>query len=491
MSPAVGLGRTLLALAFGIGCGRLSPGDLPPADDSAEALHRLLQQLPAPEEERARQRDIWLRHFYQRRDGQPAWTGADGVHARADEVLLELDNAWLHGLNPEAYGRTPLRGAVTALRVGSSHDAAAAAAVDVGLTAAFLALADDLRRGAVDPAAVSVSWGVRRSSTDLSGLLATAISLDQVGINLRRLAPASPEYRRLQRALVEAVGGTAEDQAPSAELLRANLERWRWLPRDLGPQYLLVRIAEFELDLVNNGQRQTRRVIVGEPYRQTPQFASEVTHVVVHPPWRVPPRIADEELAPGLDPERGAVRLGALRQEGFEAWNYAGQPVALDSLRWVSTDGFSSKYRLEQRPGGSNPLGKVKLELENPFSIYLHDTPGAGLFTRLGRDLSHGCVRVEGIVDLVRQLLQSSTSAARQFEVLLASAETGRVELPTPVPVYLLYWTVSVTAAGEIHAATDLYDVDRRLLEVLQQAAGAAWWLAPVLQLYFRQQQGS
>ncbi len=491
MKLVVVLGRGLLVLAIGVGCGRLSPGDLPPTDESAEALHRLLYQLPTPDEGRARQRHTWLRRFYQWRDEQPAWTGVSGVHARADELLLELDNAWRHGLNPETYGRTPLRLAVTALRVGSIHDAAAAAAVDVGLTAAFLALADDLRRGAVDPTAASISWGVRRPSTDLSGLLETAISLDQVGINLRRLAPTSPEYRRLQRALVESAGKTPEDQAPSVELLCANLERWRWLPRDLGRQYLLVRIADFELDLVSNGQRQTRRVIVGEPYRQTPQFASEVTHVVVHPPWRVPSRIADEELAPGLDPERGALRLGALQQQGFEAWNHAGQRVALDSLRWVSTDGFSSKYRLEQRPGGSNPLGRIKLELENPFSIYLHDTPGAGLFTKLGRDLSHGCVRVEEIVDLVRQLLRSSTTAARQFEALLASAETGRVELPTPVPVYLLYWTVSVTPAGEIRAASDLYDVDRRLLEALRQTPGAGPWLAPMLRVHFSKQQGS
>ena len=467
------LGNGLLALLLSVGCAAFSQGDLPPPDDGAEALHRLLHAISVPADERTRQRDRWLRRFYQRRGAQPAWTVAHGVHARVDELLAELDGAIEHGLDPEIYGRAQLRAAVANLRSGGEHDAAGAAALDIGCTAAFLAFADDLRRGAVDPAAASVSWGVRRQPVDLSGLLATAISLDQVGVNLQRMAPTSPQYRRLQQAL----GDLPLATAPEADILRVNLERWRWLPRDLGSQYLLVRIADFELDIVSNGQRRTKRVIVGEPYRQTPQFASEVTHVVVHPPWRVPPRIADEELAPGLDPGNDAPRRSDLKQQGFEAWSHGGQRVALDSLSWAPGS-FSSKYRLVQRPGASNPLGRVKLDLMNPFSIYLHDTPGAGLFTRTERDLSHGCVRVEGIVDLVRQLLQGSASGRRRFEGLLAAGETGRVDLPTPVPVYLLYWTASVTPEGEIRSTTDPYDVDRHLLDALQRASGARAWLA-------------
>ena len=436
------------------------------------ALRRALRLLPVPTDERGRQRHEWLHHFYQRRDGQPAWTGVRGVRARADELLAELDVTAAHGLDPEAYGRTQLRAAVARLRTRpDAFDPESAAAVDIGLTAAFLACADDLRRGAVDPASISVSWQVGRPAADLSGLLATAISLDRIGANLRRLAPSGLEYRRLQKALAELPPG-----AGTGARLRANLERWRWLPRDMGSRYLLVRIADFELDYVVDGARQTHRVIVGEPYRQTPQFASEVTHVVVHPAWHVPPRIADEELTPGLE-HRGSGRAARLAQQGFEAWAYRGTRVALDSLSWEPDLGFSSKYRLLQRPGGSNPLGRLKLDLINPFSIYLHDTPGAALFTRSQRDLSHGCVRVEGIIELVRLLLAPAPTRRRRFDQMLASGETGRVDLLEPVPVYFMYWTVSVTPSGQIRYTEDLYDVDARLLLALSRATGTRHWL--------------
>lgn len=459
-----------LAVTLFAGCGALSHSDRTAPVDGGVALRRALRLVPVPVDERGRQRHEWLQHFYQRRGGQPAWTGVRGVRARADELLDELDDTAAHGLDPEAYGRTELHAAVARLRARpNDFDPESAAAVDIGLTTAFLACADDLRRGAVDPASITVSWQVRRPATDLSGLLATAISLGQVGVNLRRLAPSGLEYRRLQQALAGLTAG-----ARAADGLRANLERWRWLPRDLGSRYLLVRIADFELDYVVDGARQTHRVIVGEPYRQTPQFASEVTHVVVHPSWHVPPRISDEELAPG---PIGAERSSTLTQQGFEAWTHGNLRVHLDSLDWDRAAGFSSRYRLVQRPGGSNPLGRIKLDLVNPFAIYLHDTPGSTLFTRADRDLSHGCVRVEGIVELVRQLLESSPGRRRRFDRLLAAGETGRVYLPEPLPAYILYWTVSVTPSGQIRSTEDLYDVDARLLRALNQATGARHWV--------------
>lgn len=466
--PTSSLVTSLLLAGLLAGCGALSQSD-PPALADGGALQNELRQLSAPAEERAGgragERLVWLRAFYQRRHGQPAWTlGEHGVHARADELLTAIGGAAAHGLDPETYGHSSLIQAINRRRARSpdaESSAKHAARLDVGLSAAFLAYADDLRRGAVDPAEISISWQVRRSATDLSGLLATAIALNRVGVNLARLAPTGVEYRRLQQALAGGSHGPGE-----ADRLRANLERWRWLPRDLGSRYLLVRIADFELDYVVDGRTQTHRVIVGKPYRQTPQFASEVTQVVVHPKWFVPASIAEEELAPSLGAEAGARRLA---QQGFQARTHRGKLVALDSLSWDSAAGFSSKYRLEQRAGGSNPLGRVKLDLLNPFAIFLHDTPGTHMFSSEARDLSHGCVRVEGIVDLVRELLGPSQVVSR-FNHLLSSGKAGRVTLASPVPVYIVYWTVSVTPDGQLRSTEDLYDVDGHLLRALAQA---------------------
>lgn len=465
----------LLPAVVSWGCAH-KPAARPPATDPVTAaLAQLLRTAPS-DDTRSRQRADWMRRFYSRRQGSPAWLSARSVHARADELLAEIGVSWQHGLDPEDYGLTPLTEGIRRARkgTGSAHTLAPIelARLDVGLTAAFLALADDLRRGAVDPAQLGVSWGVRRPPADLSGLLATAIALDGVGVNLRRLGPASSAYRHLQRAL---------DQDPRrTEQLRANLERWRWLPRDFGGRYLLVRIADFELDLVRHGQAQTHRVIVGKPFRQTPQFASEATHLVLHPSWNVPARIADEELAPALDPRRGAPGVAALRAQGFEALSHRGGAVSLDSLDW-GTGGLSSKYRLRQQPGGSNPLGRIKLDLANPFSVYLHDTPATGLFSRSERDLSHGCVRVEHMEELARQLLAPAPAKLRRFDRLLTAGETGRVDLPAAVPVFLLYWTASVTPAGDIRYSEDHYDADRHLLTALAQAPGARPWLSTTL----------
>jgi murein L,D-transpeptidase YcbB/YkuD len=451
----------LLLVALAAGC--VGPRTPPPSATDSRVVEAL-RHLPADGSRRAA-RSAWLRRFYAARDDRPAWVTRGGVHARADDLLAELDGASAHGLDPQRYGATLLREAVNRRRAGQVVDGAG---LDVALSAAFLALADDLRRGAVDPATAIDSWQVSRPPTDLSGLLATAISLDRVGATLRQMAPGHPQYRRLQQAL-------ATTTADSAAALRANLERWRWLPRDLGSRYLLVRIADFEVDLVIDGRRETHRAIVGEPYRQTPQFASEVTGVSVHPSWYVPPRIADEELAPLLraDPQGLAAR-------GFHVVGPCGTPVPADEASWPAGTPLSATYRLVQAPGGGNPLGRVKLVMENPFAVFLHDTPAAGLFDAEDRSRSHGCVRVEGVVDMVERLLPPVRRA--RFQRLLADGETGWVGLERPVPVYLLYWTVSVTPDGRLRRAEDLYGVDEPLLRALQRSPGALPWLRRLAQ---------
>lgn len=445
----------LTLLLFG-GCARhvsepVGPGPVARALKAVEARAT---------EGRQRQRSTWLRRFYAARQYQPAWIVGGNAHARVDELLAQVRDAQVHGLEPEHYGSSALQALVSALRQGKPVPSAA---LDVALSAAFVSLADDLQRGAIDPTETIDSWHVPVSEVDLSGLLATAIDLHQVGATLRRLAPSHGGYRRLQQAL-------QEEPAERHPTLRANMERWRWLPRDLGSRYILVRIADFEVDAVIDGQVRTYRAIVGEPYRQTPQFASTATHIVVHPSWHVPSRIADEELAPALrsDP-------AAFAASGFDILTHAGESIPADQVSWKGD--FSSSYRLVQQPGPGNPLGRLKLDMMNPFAVFLHDTPYAGLFDRVQRDLSHGCVRVEGFADLVEGLLQSAPSLRRQLRQQLQAGQSGRIRLPAPVPVYLLYWTAGPTPAGDIRYAPDPYGIDSPVLRALGKVSGATPWV--------------
>lgn len=463
-------GRRAAALALAAwvaatACSQVRP-PRPASTPGAQVRACLAARAPAAGE-RGRERAAWLRAFYERRGGAPAWTGPRGVLGRADELLVALGGADAHGLRGEAYGVVSLRAAVAARRTRPDPGfGPAQAALDVGLTAAFLAYADDLRRGAVDPATVTESWHVRRGTADLSGLLATAIAVNEVGPTLQRLAPQGLEYRRLQEALATALDPERADR------LRANLERWRWLPRDLGDRYLLVRIADFELDFVEDGVGATRRVIVGQPFRQTPTFASQITHVIANPPWYVPASIAAEELVPALRADKD--HLATLDMEVYDTRADGAARVLPDTVDWGQSGApVDGRYRFVQRPGPANPLGRVKFVLPNPFAVYLHDTPGTGLFARGARDLSHGCVRVEGAVALARALLQDDPTRLDSFEALLTSGETGRVDLPEPVATYVVYWTASVAPDGQVRFADDLYDADARLLEALDAAVGA------------------
>ncbi|MFH2008719.1 MAG: L,D-transpeptidase family protein, partial [bacterium] len=264
---------------------------------------------------------------------------------------------------------------------------------------------------------------------------------------------------RLDAATASALRVSARERANQ---LAAALERWRWLPHELGSRYVLVRIADFELDLVEDGRPvMTRRVVVGEPYRRTPVFGSRIERLVVNPSWYIPERIAREEVLPLLqaDPEASA-RLG------IRVW--AGPGQAGSPVDWGAVANGDGPARLVQLPGPPNPLGKIKFDFANPFQVYLHDTPNPAVFGARERDSSHGCVRVEGARELGAHLMgPDGGRGAVELAAAWESTETRILELPEPVPIYFLYWTARVTADGEVHFRRDLYDGDRRLMAVL------------------------
>jgi len=247
-----------------------------------------------------------------------------------------------------------------------------------------------------------------------------------------------------------------------ARQLEAALERWRWLPHDLGSRYVLVRLADFELDVVVGGRRAaTHRVAVGAPYRRTPVFGSRIERLIVNPSWRVPERIAREEVLPLLLADRSAAaRLGY----GVAARGATGG----SGPDWEELAASDEPLRLVQAPGPANALGKLKLEFPNAHQVYLHDTPNRAVFETPDRGVSHGCVRVEDARALAERLLALDGEAGRaRLDEAWASAATQVLTLHRPVPVYVLYWTARAAADGEVHFSPDLYGGDRRLMALL------------------------
>lgn len=249
--------------------------------------------------------------------------------------------------------------------------------------------------------------------------------------------------------------------------LRRTLERWRWLPHELGEHYILVNSAGFELAVVERGRTVlSMRVIVGTPEQPTPSFAATLQSLAINPYWNVPERIARDVL---LAKQQRDPRYFAKR--GFHVFeprngngNGIGEEIELARLDWTRVDADSFAYRLRQEPGPKNSLGRLSFMLPNPFDVFLHDTPDKALFARDTRTFSEGCVRIEHPVALAQHALQRLDGWSE--ERLRSEIETLRhqtLRLPEPIPVYVLYLTSWVDDDGLVHFREDVYGRDRVL----------------------------
>jgi L,D-transpeptidase YcbB len=272
---------------------------------------------------------------------------------------------------------------------------------------------------------------------------------------------------RVGTGTLQALNVSAADRA---EQLVVNLERWRWLPRDMGNRYILVNIAGFSVHVVDDGEEVMRlRAIVGTNYRRTPVFSARMTYLALAPYWNVPPGIAANDQLPRIRQDPGYVAQQSMVL--FE--NATNLRVDPHSVEWAGMPGaeFNRRFRLRQEPGPSNALGNVKFMFPNRHNVYLHDTPAQELFGRAARDFSSGCIRVEQAMELAQFLLQADTTwTGERLRNVVRQGTERSVILPEPVPVHIQYWTGWVEADGTVHFRPDLYDRDRRLREALQVA---------------------
>ena len=242
----------------------------------------------------------------------------------------------------------------------------------------------------------------------------------------------------------------------------ANMERWRWMPRDLGEFHVFVNIPEFRLRINRDGaETYTTRVVVGTVKNQTPVFSDNIRHLVVNPYWNVPSSIVRGEVAPAV-----------LRNPGYlDSQNmdllYNGSPVSPWQVNWsmVSTSNFP--FRVRQRPGPGNALGQIKFLFPNKHDVYLHDTPSKSLFARDFRAFSHGCVRVENPMEFADALMANEPNISRaSLEAMFGSSERW-VNPNRQIPVHLAYFTVRVTDDGELVSIADVYGHNAALIEAM------------------------
>lgn len=374
-----------------------------------------------------------LRRFYATHRYEPVWPTRQ---AQADALLKALLRAGEHGLDPELF------------HAGLLRNAAALPPLDreLLLSDAFLSYADALARGVFPAERRMDDEDLTPEPIDVAAALDGAIASPDPAAAIEALAPNTPSYRALRQALQHYRAGTAAGpqgaQRPASDTaganrlrqIEANLERQRWLPRQMPGERVWVNLADARLTYFRGDLPIfTTRVIVGEDDKQSPELRAAIDAILFNPPWNVPYSIATKEILPKLSADPN----------------------------------YLARHHMVMRPGGGlqqqppSALGQIKFEMQNRFDVYLHDTPTKNLFARDNRRISHGCIRVQNPRELAALLMEQPADAVAKA---IAAGTTNRRPLPKPVSVFVVYQTAFADPDGTLQFRPDFYSRDAEIL---------------------------
>jgi len=452
-----GLLRTavvLTALTFTLACNRT-----PQVSNSQHApgIQRVVASSPEWLGRDKSTASLWKteRQFYDARHDLPAWIDGDKASPRLDALLGALKHSEDHGLDPARYGTDKFEQLAAAARQNNgTFELAKIPEIDARLTYAYLRYASDLLGWSSNPKDVYENWVVAPNKADLVAQLNSAVSSGNVAQSLDELAPAHPQYKGLMVALQK------ERQMPTGHVdqIRMNLQRWRWMPRDLGDRYVFVNVPAYQMQVMEGDKPAlAMRVVVGDPKHETPLFDDEMTTVVFSPNWNVPESIIRKEMVPKLvkDPDY-------LERQDIEVVGTSGEEVDAEGVDWNDPSAVSGLH-FRQEPGPKNALGLVKFLFPNQFDVYLHDTPQDALFNKQRRALSHGCIRLENPVALAQYVLRDRPEWTT--EKIAAAMNAGReqgIPLKEHLPVHIAYFTTWVNPDGSVRYTDDPYQLDAK-----------------------------
>lgn len=374
-----------------------------------------------------------LRRFYARHDFDPVWATR---RAQANSLMVAVLRAGDQGLNPELFHATRLRNGATLSPLQR----------EVLLSDAFLSYADALARGAVPVEHRRGNESLTPEPIDVAAVLDEAADSHNPSEVIEALAPTTPTYQALRQALRQYRSGSpASDKATTTRLrtIEVNLERQRWLPRLLPANRAWVNVADERLILYRADQPVfSTRVVVGEDVErnQSPEFYATIGASFYNPPWVVPADIARAEILPKLSHD----------------------PDYLNRNKMV----MLTNGEVEQLPGPDAGLGLIMFDMPNRFDVYLHDTPDRDVFSRDNRRISHGCIRVQNPREFAALLMDQPIDAINRG---IATGNTSRNDLPTPVPVFVVYHTAFVDTGGMLQFRPDFYNRDAAIWRSLQE----------------------
>lgn len=263
---------------------------------------------------------------------------------------------------------------------------------------------------------------------------------------------------------LQALNVPVEERIRQIEL---NLERWRWMPKSFGDRHIRVNVADFSLEVIEDGELVMQMpVVVGTLYRKTPVFSARMTYLEFAPYWTVPLTILREDKLPLIKKNPAYLAEKHYRIVAYSDENKLIDPAQID---WQSVNAGNFPGLLRMEPGPWNPLGRVKFMFPNQFDVYLHDTNEAYLFDKNVRPFSSGCIRIERPRELASYLLQKVNGEER-LQALFAATSPVRVPI-APLPVHIQYWTAWVDREGLVQFRPDVYFRDLDLETALSEPA--------------------
>ena len=420
----------------------LDPAERPVAEKIRDLFSATSDRIFANKKERAA-----AEAFYQSRNYAPLWLDKGIENARASSAIARLKNADADGLEISDYKIPTFAGVAPE----------ALAEADLKLTQTVLTYARHVQAGRFPYTRVSRNIELPQAAPEPADILNAVAATQDAGKVLDAFSPQHEEYRKLKATLAElrgAAGAKKGDTSRQIETILANMERWRWYPRDLGSAHVIVNQPDFTLRVMHDGaQVWTTRIVIGKPSMPTPLLSETMKFITVNPTWHVPPSIVHNEYLPALAQDPTVLSRMGLRV------SYSGGGVSIS-----------------QPPGPGNALGRIRFNFPNRFLVYQHDTPDKYYFAHEVRAYSHGCMRVQDPAKYAEVLLNivhpEQRWTAERITRMFGSAEQNLQLQPTPVWVHLTYQTAFVDSAGKLQMRRDIYNLDSRTLAAMKSGRG-------------------
>ena len=411
-----------------------------------------------------------LEKFYAARAYKMVWINSSGISNTGTILLKRLGQAHLDGLDQSNYNLP-----IAELKNGNFQD-------DVKISFALIRYAEQVQAGRLSPARIVSQFDLKPQHPDLTALLKQVSSSKDPGPVLDRLPPQHKQYGLLKARLAQirsnvnlALPGSAVLDFPlrlavknialnKQYLIIANMERWRWIPRQLGERHVWVNLPSYKLHIKERGKTTfTTKGIVGRKEKPTPLISSKIKNIIVNPFWHIPASVVASDILPKLQ----ANNIEYLQTRSIKVMRRGGRIIDPEKIDWTKITNPRT-YRFRQSPGKMNALGKLKILFPNSHSIYLHDTDEPELFKSKARAYSHGCVRLANPVGFADAIASYDDHLQSQMPGTLLGPRERWLKYKANMPVHLVYFTAEIDASGKMKTYPDIYSYDEKTIAIFK-----------------------